>query len=120
MIEAVRHGARTLGPLLLRVGHREGYTFLGIGHWCPACLGLHAFAIDTPDLVGRRWTWNGSIEKPTFTPDRDLAWRGFKDLVPGGRCHYRLTDGIIHYLPDCLHVLRDSAVPLPAVPGQLL
>jgi hypothetical protein len=112
-------GKRALSAKLRRVGQTEGYTFIGIGHWCPACRVMHAFAIDGPDPHGRRWTWNGDLIAPTFTPDRDLVSRGFTVLVPGSRCHYRLTAGVIEFFADCTHAMRAGVVRLPDLPGHL-
>jgi hypothetical protein len=116
-------GKRLISPKLRRIGQPEGYTFGGIGHWCPGCLVMHAFAIDGPNLYGERWSWNGVIEAPTFTPDMNLAWgdvankkfRGFG----GGRCHSKLVNGVISFFGDCTHALNSGSVLLPNLPGHL-
>lgn len=121
MIEPVKtvSTGRALGKKLRRIGHPEGYAVVGLGHWCPACGVMHAFPTDG-HLLGRdRWIWNGAIAKPTFEPDRDLIWKGFGGLVRGGRCHYRLENGIIRFLADCSHRLRDRSIELPDLPGHL-
>jgi hypothetical protein len=117
--EQTKLGRRMLGARLIRVGPAEGYIAAGIGHWCPGCRMMHAFAIEGLDARGMRWLWNGAIDKPSFTPDRVVSWRGFKDLVPPGRCHYSLTEGVIHFFPDCTHALKGTRVPLPKLPGHL-
>lgn len=71
---------------------------------CPGCGKPHAF--------DGRWTWNGSVEAPTFSPSLLVRW----NEGPESRehvCHSFVTDGQIRYLDDCTHALRGSTVPLP-------
>ena len=65
--------------------------------WCPGCRALHAF--------DRRWTWNGSLDKPTFR--NSLLCHGFV------RCHSYVTDGKIEFLADCGHELKGTTVEIP-------
>lgn len=70
-------------------------------HWCPACEMAHAVPVDTG-----RWTFNGSLEAPTFTPSlRQLRVRDEKD------CHYFITDGNIVWCSDSWHG-RTGSEPL--------
>lgn len=121
--EQTKFGRRAIGAKLRRVGDPEGYNFNGIGHWCPACRAMHAVAIDQPNAKGEQWQWNGSMARPTFTPEINIAWGDQADArykgLPGGRCHYTLTDGVITFFPDCSHVLRNMSVALPDLPGHL-
>lgn len=68
---------------------------------CPGCQRSHGFHVP-------RWSWNGSFEKPTFTPsllcDSD---------TPERRCHSFVTDGRIQFLTDCHHALAGRTVDLP-------
>lgn len=72
--------------------------------WCPGCKCHHTFN------VGREkrpvWTFNGDMEKPTFSPS----------LLYVGRCHLFLTDGRIQFLSDCAHELAGQTVDLPIIP----
>lgn len=65
---------------------------------CPGCRYDHPF-----DLT--RWTWNGDMRKPTFTPSLLV----FKD-IPEYRCHSFVTNGQIQFLDDCHHELRGKTV----------
>lgn len=84
-------------------GTHHGWMFR-----CPGC------AAD-PDVVGihcvTNWTWNGSHEKPTFSPSVLVTMRcaGAPDRV----CHSFVTDGRIQYLADCTHALAGQTVDLP-------
>ena len=77
-------------------------------HWCPACERIHPLPLD------RGWTFDGNLEKPTFTPS-------FKHEINFGDkktvCHYTLTAGVLTFYPDCTHALR-GAVPLPELPPE--
>lgn len=52
------------------------------------------------------WTWNGDMEKPTFSPSL-LCNKGLPD-----QCHLFVRDGRIEYLSDCHHELRGQTVDL--------
>lgn len=56
------------------MGTKLRRTANGIAHWCPACKGVHVFTIDNPNSNGARWTWDGNIEAPTFTPSMKITW----------------------------------------------
>lgn len=60
------------------------------------------------------WGWNGSMDKPTFTPSYLCAypWGEERKKVV---CHSFIVDGNIQYLNDCTHHLSGKTVPLPAV-----
>lgn len=89
--------------------------------WCPGC--DHAHAINT-----NTWTWNGDLERPTFTPSvlvGGVQWEtgsGFhkpNHTVAAGAptvCHSFVTDGQIQFLTDCTHELAGQTVALPPWP----
>lgn len=72
--------------------------------FCPGCKCGHAF--ETP-----RWTWNGSFDKPTFSPSLlyERVIRNDKEV----RCHTYVRDGMIQFLSDCTHEFAGKTVPLP-------
>lgn len=72
--------------------------------WCPGCKRPHPYQVPL-------WTWNGSMDEPTFTPSL-LVHAG--ESTP--RCHLFLTDGRIHYCDDCGHELRGQVVDCPDWP----
>lgn len=92
---------------------------------CPGCDDNHQIYVGT-------WTWNGDLERPTFSPSvlvRAIQWdveeyprETFKRRaerhagVPAGEhtvCHSFVTDGRIQFLGDCTHALAGQTVDLP-------
>jgi hypothetical protein len=95
------------------------HNFGGEGHpvqvWafhCKGCGHVHAFTVGPQnDAEGHqrpRWTWNGSLVIPTFSPSLLCN----KD-TPSLRCHSFVTDGKIQYLADCWHALKGQTIDLP-------
>ena len=78
----------------------QGVQTLYVFH-CPGCKYGHGFHVP-------RWTWNGSLDKPTFTPS--LLCNGHD---PASRCHSFVTDGRIQFLADCWHPLAGQTVDIP-------
>lgn len=81
----------------------------GSGDWvfhCPGCGYGHPFRV-TGDTSRPQWTWNGSLDKPTFTPslmvNRDHP----------SQCHLNVTDGKIIFHADCHHALAGQTVEMP-------
>lgn len=99
----------------------------GYAHWCPGCKHAHTIYVTAPG--GYNWTFNGDIEKPTFTPSLRHFWPAQPNRTdPDGtvhparpeetRCHYFITDGQIIFCDDSKkHDLRGSH-PLPECPGD--
>lgn len=67
--------------------------------FCPGCQCGHAF--------DSRWTFNGDMTKPTFSPSMLVN----KD-DPKSRCHSFVENGNIRFLDDCFHELKNKTVPL--------
>jgi hypothetical protein len=83
-------------------------------HWCPGCEEKHV-------LPWKRggWTFNGNMERPTFTPSFLHQWRrmGADGVTPeDARCHYILTDGVLNFCGDSKHALAGKSVPLVPQP----
>ena len=96
---------------------------------CPGCKMLHGVNVEAE---GRpRWGWNGSVDKPTFTPsilvqweqgeppctDLDMAEKIHRGEVVQTKvvkvCHSVVTDGRIQFLGDSTHHLAGKTVDLP-------
>lgn len=77
---------------------------------CPGCKNPHAYTIGG----GRGWTWNGSMDKPVFSPsllcNPDHLESRCHSFVGGQRGH---CPGQIEFLNDCWHELKGQTVPLP-------
>lgn len=82
-------------------GPRGGqvYSFM-----CPGCKGFHPFEVP-------HWTWNGSFDKPTFSPSLLCNQHD-----PASRCHSFVREGRIEFCSDCHHELAGQTVDLPDLP----
>jgi hypothetical protein len=108
----------------------------GLMFWCPGCKGPHR--IQHGAGSGPRWGWNGSADRPTFTPSVLVRTGHYADgCDPAacfickerrenpdedhgswlcGVCHSFVTDGRIQFLGDCTHALAGQTVDLPDWP----
>ena len=75
---------------------------------CPACGYGHPFHVDASHPNGARWTFNGDMNRPTFSPSMLCMPDGPK------RCHSFVRDGKIQFLADSWHG-RSDTVDLPDV-----
>lgn len=76
----------------------------GLLFYCPGCKYYHSFTIER--AIQPVWTWNGNMEKPTFSPS--LLVNGSTEQ----RCHSFVVNGQIQYLSDCWHELRGQTVDM--------
>lgn len=84
--------------------------------FCPACGCYHYFPKKVkPEIPG--WTWNGDMDKPTFTPSMVVRVGPFPDSSKyAGQirvCHSVVSDGKITYLHDCSHNMKGQTVEIP-------
>lgn len=77
---------------------------------CPGCNALHPYRV-SGEATGPMWTWNGDIERPTFTPSL-LVNPG----DPTSSCHLFVTDGQIQYCSDSFHSLAGKTVEMVDIP----
>lgn len=72
--------------------------------WCPGCEEVHVMYTETGAIL---WTFNGHLEKPTFTPS-------LLNTRPGTpyRCHVVVTNGVLDYCGDCSHALAGKSIPM--------
>ena len=75
---------------------------------CPGCRGPQQLPVTGPNA----WGFNGSYDKPTFTPSI-LTRRGKTDL--DFICHSFVKDGMIQFLSDCTHKFAGQTLELPDV-----
>jgi hypothetical protein len=105
--------------------------------WCPGCNSHHGVATDPNNpnsMTGAKWSWNGSLERPTFSPSilvhphetvpveipeglSGEALTRFLDAnrVTTPRCHSFVRDGRIEFCSDSGHSLSGQTVDLPEV-----
>jgi len=87
---------------------REG-KHLGWSFHCPACGFLH--------WVDERWTFNGSVDAPSFQPSVKVTKTPFES--PEQTCHFYVTNGVIIYQTDCTHDFRGKQLVLPEVDREI-
>ena len=73
----------------------------------------HGVYIEQKNRLGAQWSWNGSIEAPTFSPSILCRTPG-KDSTEV--CHSFVKDGNIQFLGDCTHALAGQTVVIPEWP----
>jgi uncharacterized protein DUF6527 len=94
----------------------------GFGHWCPGCNATHEIDTEEKNGSGAIWSFDGNMERPTFTPSVNIRWGKYADPTyvdsegHSGVCHYILTAGEIQFCGDCTHDLAGQKVPLPDIP----
>lgn len=102
-----------LKPYRDHMGALLGYSFA-----CPGCSGPdeERHYIPTEPGHGKAWGFNGSLERPTFTPSILVYETRWSDGSVGiKRCHSFVIDGRIQFLADCGHALAGQTVDLPEV-----
>lgn len=80
----------------------------GFMFFCPGCNEHHSFIV-ARSSPGPLWTWNGDMEKPSFSPSLGVGMS-----MPEHRCHSFVRDGQIQYLDDCYHELAGKTVDMVA------
>lgn len=73
---------------------------------CPGCNCEHVF--------NEMWNFNGDFNKPTVSPSiLQRGFLGFRDEKPFyGTCHSFIKNGLIQFLGDCSHDLKNQTVEL--------
>lgn len=93
-----------------RLVHGDG-SAIGWMFFCPGCAEHHAVWTDEKNgVTGALWGFNGSRERPTFTPSIKVTGG-----PPEKRtiCHSFVKEGRIQYLADSTHSLASQTVDLP-------
>lgn len=104
--------------------------FLGDGRYsffCPGCGHDHVYYTN-PEGNKPRWTFNGDLNNPSFSPsllnrwgkEADPNWKEPDDTEGpngnwSGRCHLFVTNGKIQYCGDCTHQLSGQTIDLPDI-----
>lgn len=100
---------------------------------CPGCKCSHAIYTGEWKHPGPKWGWNGSFDRPTFTPSilvksteftekgREQYRLWMEESVPLPEqidsrptvCHSYVDDGKIQFLNDSTHSLAGQTIELP-------
>lgn len=87
--------------------------------FCPGCRCEHGVWTSKSAPNGARWTWNGDLVKPTFSPSLvvTISYPQGRDRPAEikHRCHSYVRDGQIEFLGDCTHELKGQTVRLEAI-----
>ncbi|MFC7378286.1 DUF6527 family protein [Brevundimonas sp. GCM10030266] len=101
------------GPFLRRV---DGGYFAQ----CPGCNTWHHIAVEKPLPNGARWTFDGNLEAPTFSPSLSVKTGQAVDPSyvreegdPPGHCHSFIRSGHWEFCSDSTHALAGLIVPMP-------
>lgn len=113
-----------LSPILRSVKWGEGAR--AVSFWCPGCNEPHAVIHERTDGKSPCWSWNGSVDKPTFSPsilvttgrriDPNFVWDEDFGPRPPECCHSFVNDGMIQFLTDCDHALAGQTIAIPEWP----
>lgn len=90
-------------PKVLVIDHPNDDQVKTVAYNCPGCNVTHE--IRASESGANDWRWNGSEDKPTFSPS--------VKMLTGIRCHHYVKDGRIQFLHDCDHRLAGQTVELP-------
>jgi len=103
-----------MGVKLYKIDPKSGqgdYQF-----FCPGCRCNHAVWVTANNDNHAVWSFNDNMEKPTFSPSILVRWTRTIGEVVDFVCHSFVTDGMIKFLGDCTHPLKDQTVELPDIP----
>lgn len=100
-----------------KLWERKGATVSYFLLWCPACGFGHVFEYP-------RWSFNGNLDKPTFTPSLRIFVRITKEvddkLIDTGEirtvCHFNLVDGQLQYAGDNPHQFNSQIITMQDIP----
>jgi len=84
---------------------------------CPGCKNWHRFhsgGVEAPNKP--QWEFDGNMDKPTLSPSY-LTWHG--GTGADGKwndrhyvCHSFIKNGMIQFLGDCTHELKNKTIEL--------
>ena len=102
---------------------------------CPGCSCAHVIPVVEYSSQRPAWTWNGSLDAPTFIPsllirsghyapsaqtEEGICWCTYNrehpekpTLFTCGVCHSFVTNGQVNFLTDSTHHLAGRTVTLP-------
>lgn len=101
--------------VLEEVSDQNGKLVTGILHaYCPGCKMDHAIYVKGYQHKAPIWEWNGSFEKPTFSPSLLVRYNWGPEHAKHV-CHSFIRDGQWQFLNDCTHDLAGQTVPMVSV-----
>lgn len=87
--------------------------------WCPGCNEMHVIAVGTPLANGARWSFDGNLTAPTFSPSLHVRTGRAVDPAfvreegdPPDVCHSFIRAGQWEFCGDSTHALAGQTVPM--------
>lgn len=84
--------------------------------WCPGCRHCHSYLTEATDRPN--WTFNGDLDRPTFSPSLRVYTTHPETRVETTLCHLHVTDGELRYCGDCVHDHNGKVVPMCDIPAN--
>lgn len=81
---------------------------------CPGCKMPHQIHTKQSNPNGANWTFNGDMEKPTFSPSLLVTYR-WGEKRDNNVCHSFIRNGVWEFLNDCTHELAGKKVPMTLI-----
>lgn len=82
---------------------KDANNIIHYSFYCPGCKNHHS--------ITSSWTFNRDYNKPTISPSilvQSASPKGTKRI-----CHSFVKDGMIQFLGDCTHDLKNQTVEIP-------
>lgn len=95
---------------MTRVLRPFGYKdedLIGYNAKCPGCNVWHSIYIKKNQFNKDIWSFDGNMEKPTFSPSLLVRWDHNNHV-----CHSFIRNGEWQFLNDCTHDLAGQTVPM--------
>jgi len=86
--------------------------------YCVGCKCHHGVWTTKPIIVDGKphiWSFNGDLEKPTFTPSIHIKRQRLGSNTNETICHSYVKNGMIEYLGDCKHEFKGQTIEIPDV-----
>lgn len=104
----------------IRTVRHDDIVYTALMFVCPGCVaggpdgydGIHLLPVNSPQVQGPSWDWDGNLEAPTLSPS--ILTNHLTGTRP--RCHSFLRSGIFEFLTDSEHPLAGQKVPIPDLP----
>jgi len=90
--------------------------------FCPACQCGHGIWTTSRNENNALWDFDGNMESPTISPSILLRHTKYetgedgmpiKETVNNIVCHSFVKNGMIQFLGDCTHELKNQTIELP-------
>ncbi len=111
----------------VRIDNQRGDEYM---FYCPGCQSLHSMTVNGfVNSCGASWTFNGDVERPTFSPSLKVTWDeygnnpNYKDgmdeklkyiIIKSHNCHSFINNGMMSFCGDSTHKHANKTLEIPA------